>query len=76
MEVLVLRDEHALVFASELPNDRIWCSADPQLPDMKRLGKQITQQIDELLRQRLVEEQPHANHAAGTLSVRRSRSAA
>ena len=29
MEVLILRNEHAFVFAGELPNDGIRCSASP-----------------------------------------------
>ena len=55
MEVLVLRNEHAFVFVGELPNDRIRRSASPQLPDMKRPREQVVQEIDELLRKRLVE---------------------
>ena len=58
MEVLVLRDEYAFVFAGKPPNDGIWCSSSAQLSDMKRLGEQIHQQIGELLRKGLVEEQP------------------
>ena len=77
MKVLVLRDEDALVFEGQLPNDGIWCSASPQLPDMKRLGEQVaSRSMSFSERDSSKSSRTASRHAAGTLSVRRSRSAA
>ena len=75
MVVLVLGHDQAPVLACELPDDELRSSLATHLADMRGLGKQVVQEADELLGQGLVEEKAH-HQAAGTPTVRRSRSAA
>jgi len=58
-EVPVLRDQYAVVLASELPHVRVGSAAPIEETHMERTRKHDTELSNERLRQLFVEEQAH-----------------
>lgn len=59
MEILILRYQETVAFARDVPDDVVCRAAGTYLSDVKRPRKDVSQQIDECLRQGLVEEESH-----------------
>jgi hypothetical protein len=56
--ITIFAHDQALVLACQIPNGRIRCAAMPQQPNVQRVRKDVGQRLAQLLRQRLIKEEP------------------
>ena len=58
MKVFVLAHDQASVMTRQVPDGRIRCAPLPQQSNVQRAGTNVGQRLAQLLRQRLIEEEP------------------
>lgn len=66
MKILVLRDEHAAVLPSQLPDSGVTRSALAKETNVARIGEEIAQCRHQLFGQLFVEEQAHGSGGRNT----------
>ncbi len=66
MKILVLRDEHAAVLASQLPNGGITRATLAEETNVQGIGEEIAQGSHQLFGQLFVEEQAHDSGGGNT----------
>ena len=66
MKVFVLRDKHAAVFTSQLPDSKVTRTALAEETNVQGIGEEIAQRRHQLFGQLFVEEQAHGSRSRNT----------
>src|SRR5262249_28038148 len=76
LEVLVEGDEDESLVAREVPHPLVGGTAAEERSDVRRVGEDVGEPPEQRLGEVLVQQESHSAQAAGSMTIRRSRSAA